>query len=232
MSSFSPPAGSLATGSGSPETAARGGLSSQEAAARLDRYGPNEPAPAKRGAFLVGLALLFVNPLVIILLVACVASFILGDRSDAMLILVIVLLGVLINFIQSYRSQRAIERIRADVAPTATVLRDGQWRELPRREVVPGDVVRVCAGDLIPADGELRESRDLYVQQAALTGESMPVEKDAHAPDGAAGADVKGADPKSKGPDAPNLVFLGTSVVSGTGVAVIAATGAQTCFGA
>ena len=223
MSSPSPPIGSPAAGGPAlVPPAALAGLSSQEAAALLERYGPNEPAPAKRSAVFVELVFLFLNPLVIILLVACLASFILGDASDAFIILFIVLLGVLINFVQSYRSQRAIERIRADVAPTATVLRDGQWRELGRREVVPGDVVRVAAGDLIPADGELREARDLYVQQAALTGESMPVEKSAHA----------GADANSKGPDAPNLVFLGTSVVSGTGIAVIAATGAQTSFGA
>ncbi len=205
-----------------PKPAAATGLSSAEAEARLDQYGPNEPAPAKRGSAVVELLLLFLNPLVIILLVAAVASFALGDASDALIILVIVLLSIAINFIQTYRSQQAIDRLRADVAPTATVLRDGAWQELSRRKVVPDDIVRVCAGDLIPADGRVLEARDLYVQQAALTGESLPVEKSAHA---------GGASP-AKGPDAPNLVFMGTSVVSGTGAVIVVATGPRTAFGA
>jgi magnesium-transporting ATPase (P-type) len=81
-----------------------------------------------------------------------------------------------LNFMQTARSQQAADRLRARVAPTATVLRDGQWRELPRRELVPGDFIRLAAGDLIPADAQLVEAHDLHVQQAALTGESLPVE--------------------------------------------------------
>ncbi len=198
------------------------GLSSRQAAERLSKYGPNDPAPVKRGAAVIELLLLFVNPLVVILLIASVVSFILGNATDAVIILVMVLLGVSINFIQTYRSQRAIDKLRENVTPTTTVLRDGSWQEIKRYEVVPGDIVRVSAGDLIPADGQLLESHDLYVQQAALTGESLPAEKNAigHAPspDGSS--------------DAPDLVFLGTSVVSGTGTVLILKTGAQTAFGA
>ncbi|MGB9243263.1 MAG: magnesium-translocating P-type ATPase [Candidatus Acidiferrales bacterium] len=198
------------------------GLSSQEAAERLSKYGPNDPAPVKRGAAVIELLLLFVNPLIVILLIASVVSFILGNATDAVIILVMVLLGISINFIQTYRSQRAIDKLRENVTPTATVLRDGNWQEIKRHEVVPGDIVRVSAGDLIPADGQLLESHDLYVQQAALTGESLPAEKNAigHAP------------PPDGSPDAPDLVFLGTSVVSGTGTVLILKTGAQTAFGA
>jgi P-type Mg2+ transporter len=198
------------------------GLSSQEASARLSQYGPNEPAPVKHGAALFELLVLFLNPLVIILLIASLVSFVLKDVADAAIILVMVLLGVTINFVQTYRSQRAIEKLRENVTPTATVLRDGTWKEVKRHEVVPGDVVRVGAGDLIPADGQLIESRDLYVQQAALTGESLPAEKDARTHKG----DVAG------GADSPDLVFLGTSVVSGTGTVAILQTGARTAFGA
>ena len=198
------------------------GLSSQEAAARLSQYGPNDQTPTKRGTSVRELFVLFLNPLVIILLIASLASFLLGDATDSAIILVLVLLGVSINFAQTYRSQKAIDRLRENVTPTATVLRDGVWQEIKRREVVPGDLVRVGAGDLIPADGKLIEAKDLYVQQAALTGESLPVEKVAQSP----GIDV------SDGPDAPNLVFLGTSVVSGTGTATIMTTGSQTIFGA
>jgi Mg2+-importing ATPase len=198
------------------------GLSSEEAAARLTQYGPNDPTPVQRGASVRELLVLFLNPLVIILLVASLASFILGDATDSVIILVLVFLGVSINFFQTYRSQKAIDRLRETVTPTATVLRDGTWQEIGRQEIVPGDLVRISAGDLIPADGRLLEARDLYVQQAALTGESLPVEKDTQ------GGRVKA----NSGPDDPSLLFLGTSVVSGTGTAVILKTGPQTAFGA
>jgi Mg2+-importing ATPase len=197
------------------------GLSSTEAARRLDQYGPNEPAAVRRDATLLELVFLFLNPLVIILLVASIVSLLLGDATDAIVIFVIVLLGVSISFIQTYRSEQAINRLREKVTPTATVLRDGNWTELPRQQIVPGDVVRISAGDLIPADGDLLEARDLYVQQAALTGESMPVEKAANR--ARAGNHDQGG---------PNQVFLGTSVVSGTGVATITKTGGDTEFGA
>ena len=198
------------------------GLTSQEAAARLEQYGPNDPTRVKRGAAITELLVLFLNPLVIILLVASLISLVLGDAADAAIILVMVLLGVAINFVQTYRSQQAIQKLRENVTPMATVLRDGSWQEIKRHEVVPGDVVRVSAGDLIPADGKLLESRDLYVQQAALTGESMPAEKDARP----AGGDAPAS------PDLPNFVFLGTSVVSGTATAAILQTGPRTAFGA
>ncbi len=165
--------------------------------------------------------LLFANPLVIILLITSFVSALLGELVSAMIIVVIVLLGVAINFVQTYRSQRAIERLREGVAPTATVLRDGSWVELPRREVVPGDLIRLVAGDLVPADARLLRASDLHVQQAALTGESMPVEKEA----------VELKEPPRNPAEAPNQVFLGTSVVSGTATAVIVATGRATAFG-
>jgi Mg2+-importing ATPase len=204
------------------DPAALHGLSSEEAARRLNQYGPNDPAPVKRGSAVVELLVLFVNPLIIILLVASAVSFVLGNSTDAVIILVMVLLGISINFVQTYRSQRAIDKLRENVTPTATVLRDGKWQEIKRHEIVPGDLVRVSAGDLIPADGQLLESHDLYAQQAALTGESLPAEKNA----AARGASAQGS------PDTPDLVFLGTSVISGTGTAVILKTGAQTAFGA
>lgn len=206
----------------SPSTGASNGLTSAEAAARLAQYGPNDPAPARHGAAIFELLTLFLNPLVVILLIASLVSFVLGDRADAAIILVMVLLGVAINFVQTFRSQRAIQKLRDNVTPTASVLRDGTWQEIKRHEVVPGDIVRVSAGDLIPADGRLIESRDLYIQQAALTGESLPTEKDARA----------GKDGAARTADSPNFVFLGTSVVSGTGTAAILQTGARTSFGA
>ena len=165
--------------------------------------------------------LLFANPLVIILLITSIVSGALGDPYSAGIIVSIVLVSVVINFAQSYRSERTVERLREGVAVTATALRDGAWIEVPRREIVPGDVVRLGAGDLVPADARLLEARDLHVQQAALTGESMPVEKEA------GGASSESARPA----DANNRVFLGTSVVSGMATALVTATGPATAFG-
>src|SRR6476660_6301127 len=196
------------------------GLSSAEAARRLTQYGPNEPAPVRRLSAVVQLFHLFANPLVIILLVASAISGSLGQPVDALIIVTMVVLGVAINFWQSYRSQQAADQLRASVSPTATVLRDNAWQETPLRTVVPGDVFRLSAGDLIPADARLVESRDLSVQQSLLTGESLPADKAAAATPGG-----------TTGPDAPDLVFLGTSVVSGTGTAVALATGPKTMFG-
>jgi Mg2+-importing ATPase len=196
------------------------GLTSAEAARRLARYGPNEPVSIRRLSALVQLAHLFANPLVIILLVASAISALLGQRTDALLIITIVLLGIVINFWQTYRSQQAADRLRASVVPTATVVRDGRSQEVARRTVVPGDVIHLSAGDLVPADSRLVDARDLSVQQAMLTGESLPVDKHVGPPDAIA-----------TGADDAAWVFLGTSVVSGTGVAVAVATGPQTVFG-
>src|SRR5436309_10241566 len=153
------------------------GLSSVEAARRLVGYGPNEPVPIRRLSALVQLFHLFANPLVIILLVASAIAGALGQRVDSLIIVTMVGLGITINFWQSYRSQRAADRLRAAVNPTATVLRDGAWVEIPLRTVVPGDVFRLSAGDLVPADARLLDSRDLSVQQSMLTGESLPADK-------------------------------------------------------
>lgn len=198
------------------------GLTSDEAAERLARFGLNDPAPVRHGALAIEILLLFLNPLVVILLVAALISGVLGDHVDAWIIVAIVLLSVAIDFVQTFRSRRAIERLREHVSLTATVLRDGSWQEIKRREIVPDDIVRFCAGDLVPADAQLLEARDLYVQQAALTGESMAAEKSVRAGD----KSVEGT------ADAPDRVFLGTSVVSGTAVARILATGTRTQFGA
>ena len=197
------------------------GLTSIEAARGLAEHGPNEPAPTRRFSAVLEFGRLFANPLVLILLVASVVSAWLGEDVDAGIIVTIILLSVTVNFWQSYRSQRAADRLRGSVAPTATALRDGSWREVPRREIVPEDVVRLSAGDLVPADARLLDSRDLSVQQSMLTGESLPADKVASA----------GETPRTTGPDAPDLIFLGTSVVSGTATAIVTATGPRTLFG-
>jgi P-type Mg2+ transporter len=196
------------------------GLTSAEARQRLAQYGPNEPVSVRRLSAVVQLGHLFANPMAIILLAASAISASLGQRTDALIITTIVLLGIAINFYQTYRSEQAADRLRASVAPTATAFRDGQWQEVPLRVVVPGDLIRLSAGDLVPADSRLVEARDLSVQQSMLTGESLPVDKHAGQPHAVA-----------TGADDPAFLFLGTSVVSGTGTAVALATGPRTLFG-
>ena len=195
------------------------GLTGQEAEARLGRFGPNEPATTQHYSFWFDLLHAFKNPLVLILVIAALASAFLGEKTDAVIIGVIVLLSTVMDLSQSYRSQKAVEKLRDQVAPTATVLRDGEWKDIHRRDVVPGDIVRLSAGDMVPADARLLIARDLYVQQAALTGESLPADKQAT------------PEPASTKADAQNMVFLGTSVVSGTATAEVVATGAKTAFG-
>ena len=195
------------------------GLTSQEAAKRFGQFGSNDPTPQRRSSTIRELLRLFLNPLVLVLLIAASISAFLGEAVDAGIIITIVLLSVAIDFAQTYRSNRAVDQLRQRVAPTATVLRDGQWREIHRTDIVPGDVVRLSAGDMVPADARLLTSRDLYIQQGALTGESLPVEKQA-----------TGSENSTKA-DAVNMVFLGTSVVSGSATALVVATGTRTSFG-
>ncbi|MFN0121173.1 MAG: magnesium-translocating P-type ATPase [Blastocatellia bacterium] len=201
------------------------GLSTQEAKSRLAKVGPNEQAPARRAAGLIQVLLLFANPLVIILLIASVVSAFVGEIVNATIIALMVVVSIVINFYQTWHSQRAAERLRGQVASKATLLRDGKWAELPWREVVPGDVFRLSAGDLVPADARLLQAKDLHVNQAALTGESLPVEKEA----AASGAVIEAASENSA--NDRHAVFLGTSIVSGTATAIVTATGAATAFG-
>ncbi|HEY6041333.1 MAG TPA: HAD-IC family P-type ATPase, partial [Anaerolineae bacterium] len=201
------------------------GLSTEQARKRLTQNGANEPAPTRQLSFLREILSFFASPLVVILLIAGGASAALGELIDAGIIVLMVLLSVILNFVQTFRSQRAVEKLRAQVSLTAEVLRDGEWREIPRREIVPGDLVRLTAGDLVPADARLLQARDLHVNQAALTGESLPVEKEAGPADGQPRGQAGAPDEKRE------TVFLGTSVISGTATALVFATGARTQFG-
>jgi P-type Mg2+ transporter len=195
------------------------GLTQREAAERLRRYGPNEPVTTQRRSPLVHFLLLFTDPLALLLIGASIVAALLGEHANATIIIVMVVLSVVINFIQTFRSQRVLDRLRGQTALQANVLRDGEWQTLPRRLVVPDDLVRLEGGDLVPADGDLIQSKDLYVQEASLTGESLPVEKLALEPASTQAA----AD--------SNRVFLGTSVVSGHAIARVIRTGQATAFG-
>ena len=199
---------------------APGGLTSSDAAERLRRSGPNELAPPRRFAALREIARYLANPLVLILLLASGVSAAFGQVPSAIVIALMLVLSIALNFTQAYRSQAAARRLRDQVGHTATVQRDGASREVPARAVVPGDVIHLGAGDLVPADARLLEAKDLFLNEAALTGESLPVEKHAEPP-GAAGVALAAATP---------AVFHGTSVVSGRGVALVVHTGNRTEF--
>jgi Ca2+-transporting ATPase len=197
------------------------GLSTAEAAKRLEEQGPNEIATAERTSPWTLLFDQFKNVLIVILLVATALSAFLGHGLEAIAIAVIVLFAVLLGFIQEYRAERAIDALRDMAAPTATVLRDGLENEIPARELVPGDLSILASGDKVPADLRLFEAVNLKIEEAALTGESVAVEKHTNAlvvPDLPVG-------------DRRNMAYAGTAVTYGRGRGVVVATGHDTEFG-
>ncbi|MBN1218174.1 MAG: cation-translocating P-type ATPase [Anaerolineae bacterium] len=203
------------------EVEATRGLSQAEATRRLAKYGPNElqAAPGvSPWALLLGQ---FKNVLIVILLIATVISIFLGHSIEAIAIAVIVLFAVLLGFIQEYRAERAIEALREMAAPTATVLRDGNEVEIPARGLVPGDIILLTAGDRVPADARLIEAINLKIEESALTGESVPVDKHVELL----------ADENLTIVDLKNMAYAGTAVTYGRGRAVVVATGMQTEFG-
>src|SRR5512147_1476876 len=153
------------------------GLSCTEAAERMRQYGANELQAAHRISPWEILLEQFKNVLILILLGAIVISLFLGHGIESIVIAVIVLFAVFLGFIQEYRAERAIEALREMAAPTAHVLRDGKEQQIPAREVVPGDIIFLHAGNKIPADARLLEAINLQVEESSLTGESLPVEK-------------------------------------------------------
>ena len=163
----------------------------------------------------------FQNPLVIILLIASIVSAFTGEITNFLIISCIVLLSVTMDFIQEYRANQAVKKLQLSVAVCALVVRDGTELQIPVSQIVPGDIVLLSAGNLIPADGKIIESKNLFVKQALLTGESFPVEKNSAAPPPTA----------NELQDATNAVFMGTSVISGQARVQIVKTGAETAIG-
>jgi len=197
------------------------GLSAAEAEARLARYGPNLFRGRQDKSLLRQYIARFKNPLVIILLVASAVSAFTGEVTNFLIIGCIVLLSVTLDFVQEYRANAAAEKLRESVAIRSIVFRDGKPLEVAVSQVVPGDVVLLAAGDLIPADGRVLEAHDLFVKQALLTGESYPVEKrPGTLPDTA--TDLQ---------EATNAVFMGTTVISGSATMLAVGTGSATAIG-
>ncbi|MGE0160742.1 MAG: cation-translocating P-type ATPase [Gemmatimonadales bacterium] len=197
------------------------GLSAVEATRRLEAHGPNELRVTVRTSAWKTLATQFQNTLIVILLAATGLSGLLGHGLEAAVIAVIVLLAVLLGFVQEHRAERALEALRDMAAPVAHLIRDGAESSLPAREVVPGDVVALRAGDRIAADARIIEAANLAVDEAALTGESGAARKSAAAL----------SDPDLPIGDRRNMAYAGTLVARGRGRAVVVATGMSTEFG-
>lgn len=196
------------------------GLSDAEARKRLEAYGPNELAEGERISPLKIFLNQFNNFLIILLLVAVILSVISGKIVDAIVIGVIVLFASGLGFIQEYRAERAMAALKRMAAPLAAVIRGGEEQEIPAREVVPGDIIVLSTGDRIPADARILEVANLKVDEAPLTGESIPVEKASAVMEG----DVEVADRN-------NMAYMGTAAVYGRGMGVVTATGMETEFG-
>jgi Mg2+-importing ATPase len=197
------------------------GLKDAEASLRLQEYGYNEPAKKKKRPIIFQIFLKFFNPLVIVLLVIASFSLFFGEKISAILIILMAIMSVMLSFFQEHRAGREAEKLREMVQATATVYRNGKSKELPIREIVPGDIVDLFAGDMIPADLRIIFGKDLFLNQASLTGESFPVEKTANP------IQTK----SNSASDLTNIVFMGSSVVSGTGLGVVIRTGQSTQFG-
>jgi Ca2+-transporting ATPase len=198
------------------------GLSTEEARRRLAAHGPNELDRPEGASAWRTLAAQFTNVLVLILLAAAVVSAALGEALEAGVIALIVVFAAVLGFVQEYRAERSLEALRELATPSARVRREGRERTVPAREVVPGDLILLSAGDRVPADARVIEVRTLAVDESALTGESIPVRK---SPDALGDAALAIGDRR-------NMVYMGTLVVQGRGEAVVVATGGRTELGA
>ena len=197
------------------------GLTSAEAAARFAEHGPNILARDERPSFIRLLWRSVLNPLVILLAVLATVSFATGDPRAGTMMVLMIILSVGLKLFQEARAASSADKLRAMISVHATVVRDGQPREVPLSQLVPGDLVQLAAGDMIPGDVRIVQAKDLFVIQGSLTGESFPVEKHAFEAAAATSAPL----------DLSTIAFLGTSVESGSASAVVVTTGQETYLG-
>jgi P-type Ca2+ transporter type 2C len=196
------------------------GLTEGEVKSRLEKYGYNELKKEEKISPITLFFNQFKNILIIILLIAIVLSALIGETVDAVIIAVIVVFCAVLGFIQEYRAERALEALKKMLSPTITALRGGREEEIPSKELVPGDILLLEAGDKIPADARLIENHSLRCDEAPLTGESVPV-----------GKDIKSLPENVRVSDRRNMVFTGTIVTYGRGKAIVTSTGMTTEFG-
>ncbi len=197
------------------------GLTEHEAKKRLIEYGYNEPAKEPQRTVAYQFFSKFFNPLVIVLLIIAGSSLFFGQLISGSLVIIMAIASVTISFLQEYKAGKETEKLSEMVRTTSAVYRNGKLKEIPIKEIVPGDLVSFSAGDIIPADLEIIHAKDFFLNEASLTGESLPVEKKSN-PESANGNPL---------PDFSNIGFMGSSVVSGTGFGIVLKTGLNTQFG-
>jgi len=197
------------------------GLDAAEAERRFEAHGPNVLHPPRKRALALEFLSRFGNPLIILLVAAAAISGVTGDKASLVIIEVVIVLSVTLDFVQEYRAGRAAERLKQSVALRATAIRGGRLVEVSTDRIVPGDVVQLEAGELVPADGRVLEARDLFVNEALLTGEPYAAEKRAG----------ELSEPTGEMAAASNAVFMGTSVIGGMARVIICSTGSSTALG-
>ncbi|MFH1638720.1 MAG: magnesium-translocating P-type ATPase [Chloroflexota bacterium] len=199
------------------------GLTLEEVESRLETYGPNDIVQRKERTAIIEFLSHFRNPLVLLLVAAALISSLLGEHVNSTIIFIMVLGSVILDFLQKYRAEKAADELRKRVATIASVLRDASRQDIEVTELVPGDIIFLAAGDIVPADARVISAKDFFVDQSALTGESFPAEK---IPGPLREKDLADINTWN------NYLFMGTSVATGTSVAVIVKTGAATQYGA
>ena len=197
------------------------GLSAHEYEILLDKYGPNEITYEKRNIWPIRLIKAFGNPLILMLLSLAAISLFIEDPPTAIIISIIITVSILLAFFQENQAYNSAESLRSIVKTTCTVIRNEQWLEVDLKQIVPGDILHLSAGDIVPADSRLISSKELFINQSLLTGESMPSEKH---------ADFK-TDKIKNIFELQNICFMGTNVESGTAKAIVLGTGTNTYFG-
>ena len=197
-----------------------GGLSSKEAQRRLKEYGENKLKEKEKIPVLQLFLSQFKSILIFILILAAIVSALLGELLDTIVIIFTVFLAGVLSFVQEYRAEKAIELLKSLTSPEAFVIRDGVERKVTSQKLVPGDLILLQTGDRIPADARIIKEFNLKVDEASLTGESVPVEKDAEV--------LPSETPEA---DRKNMVYTGTVVTYGRGSAIVTATGMNTAFG-
>jgi Mg2+-importing ATPase len=197
------------------------GLDQHEVRARHLRYGYNQPSKSKETHPIVELLLRFKDPLIVVLLVVGTVSLLMGQTVSALLVYFMAFASVILSFVQERRAKNEARKLGEMVSTTASVIRGGKQHEVHLKMLVPGDIIYLSAGDIIPADLRIISAKDLFINQASLSGESYPVEK---TPDPCAGACKSTT-------DLPNIAFMGSNVVSGTAFGVVIATGDSTMYG-
>jgi len=197
------------------------GLTEADAAEKLEVYGKNALKSVKRNTWIKTLISQFTDLMIIILIVSSIISFFLGENSEGIAILAIIVLNGLLGFIQEMRTEKALEALMSMAAPRARVMRDGSVKDIPADMVVPGDLILLEAGDRVPADAVLTEANSLFCDESMLTGESVPVSKER--------IDLRRQNPN--GVSGKNMVYMGSMVTNGTGKAIVQATGMKTEMG-